>query len=294
MMKKIALATCERFPDLGDDDRCLIPALSRQGFIAEPVIWSHLQSDWTNYAAVIIRSCWDYWAQRDRFLQWTRQLKEKQIPLFNPPEVIHWNTKKDYLQKFHENGIRIAPTEWIRSSTAPPLSQIMDKNGWKEVVIKPMISAGAYLTARVSRADAEKGDQQLQEILSKLQQCEGALIQPFLPEILAEGEFSLIFFSNAFSHAVRKKGSEGEFRVQPQYGAKNTALQPSPDLLDFARKVLALVPETLLYARVDVVISPEGPLLMELELTEPCLFFRDSPGSEDRFAAAFQSKFKII
>jgi hypothetical protein len=41
-----------------------------------------------------------------------------------------------------------------------------------------------------------------------------------------------------------------------------------------------------LYARVDLLPSPDGPVVVELELTEPSLFLAHSAGAPDRFAAA--------
>ena len=42
-----------------------------------------------------------------------------------------------------------------------------------------------------------------------------------------------------------------------------------------------------LYARVDLIRDAAGrPTLLELELTEPALFFAESPGAADRFVEA--------
>jgi hypothetical protein len=61
-----------------------------------------------------------------------------------------------------------------------------------------------------------------------------------------------------------------------------------------ANQVLAAVPAArhkLLYARVDLVSGHDGcPVLMELELTEPQLYFRDAPGAADRMAAAIEAQ----
>jgi O-ureido-D-serine cyclo-ligase len=47
----------------------------------------------------------------------------------------------------------------------------------------------------------------------------------------------------------------------------------------------------LSYARVDLIRSDDGhPRLLELELTEPSLFFAQAPGSADRFAASLASR----
>ena len=49
---------------------------------------------------------------------------------------------------------------------------------------------------------------------------------------------------------------------------------------------MALAPDALVYARVDLIDVDGQPTLMELELIEPDLFLRMAPGSVERFAAA--------
>jgi hypothetical protein len=53
-----------------------------------------------------------------------------------------------------------------------------------------------------------------------------------------------------------------------------------------AEKILNLIDEPLLYARVDGVISENKFLLMELELIEPMLFLEKENGSAKTFAQA--------
>jgi hypothetical protein len=47
-----------------------------------------------------------------------------------------------------------------------------------------------------------------------------------------------------------------------------------------------VAPGPFLYARVDVIPGPEGPVVLEFEATEPSLFFRHSAGSAGRYARA--------
>ncbi|MFC6677345.1 hypothetical protein ACFQE7_15410 [Nonomuraea ferruginea] len=64
---------------------------------------------------------------------------------------------------------------------------------------------------------------------------------------------------------------------------------PAPDQVELAEKVLAAIPQPLLYARIDLVRLPGGaPALIELELTEPYLYLRQVPGSAAAFAAALR------
>ena len=50
------------------------------------------------------------------------------------------------------------------------------------------------------------------------------LVQPFLNAIQAEGEWSLLFYGGAYSHAVLKRPRQNDFRVQR--GAWRTAERP--------------------------------------------------------------------
>jgi hypothetical protein len=48
------------------------------------------------------------------------------------------------------------------------------------------------------------------------------------------------------------------------------------------------------YTRVDVVVSSRGPLLMELELIEPELYFLHVPTAASRFARAIQRRLESL
>ena len=71
---------------------------------------------------------------------------------------------------------------------------------------------------------------------------------------------------------------------------------PDDDELRLANQTLAAMPvdggaaegrSPLLYARVDLIRAADGsPRVLELELTEPSLFFDHAPGAATRFARA--------
>ena len=48
--------------------------------------------------------------------------------------------------------------------------------------------------------------------------------------------------------------------------------------------------EPPLYARIDLLPGPDGPVLIELELVEPSLFLGYAPGAGDRLAAAVSAR----
>ena len=95
-------------------------------------------------------------------------------------------------------------------------------------------------------------------------------------------ERSLVYIGGAFSHAFTKppflRGVGDGLGEQPhEPGAAERLL---------AEHALEAVPGAVTYARVDVVPTPDGPRLMELELIEPDLGLRLSPDSVDALARA--------
>ncbi|MDQ1484721.1 MAG: hypothetical protein QOJ62_414, partial [Actinomycetota bacterium] len=91
------------------------------------------------------------------------------------------------------------------------------------------------------------------------------------------------YFGGEFSHAIRKIPADGDYRVHEYYGGRVVPHTPSAREFGVAVKALAAVPGTTAYARVDLVRS-DDPVVMELELIEPELFFRMDPESVQRFA----------
>src|ERR1044071_7192802 len=112
----------------------------------------------------------------------------------------------------------------------------------------------------------------------------GALLQEVIPEVADRGEVSLVYFDGAFSHAVLKRAKADEFRVQQDFGGTVAVTNPPADLRSFADRVMDTAAAECLYARVDAVESARGPLLMEMELIEPELYFLFVPEAAERMA----------
>jgi glutathione synthase/RimK-type ligase-like ATP-grasp enzyme len=160
--------------------------------------------------------------------------------------------------------------------------QLIKTQGWSHAVIKPAVSANAHLTESFSVPDAENALAPFQSPAHR----RDWIVQSFMPEIHSTGEISLIYFNKQYSHAVLKTPAQGDFRVQADYGGSATAYQPSQKLIEAGAEILARVPQTLLYARVDGVVRNNQLFLMELELIEPELFFHLAPCSRERFVTA--------
>ena len=118
-----------------------------------------------------------------------------------------------------------------------------------------------------------------------------AMLQPFMPQVVEEGEWSLLFFAGEFSHAVLKRPRGDDFRVQAEFGGSADPVEPPAALRDGAARVLEAVEGPWLYARVDGVRAKDGGfLLMELEMLEPSLFLGTHGPAAARFADAVRRR----
>ncbi|MGP1276036.1 MAG: ATP-grasp domain-containing protein [Caulobacterales bacterium] len=240
------------------------------GFALEPVVWDE-GFDPAAYDAVIIGPTWDYWDKTQRFLAMLDTVSQVR-PLLNPAGVIRWNMDKTYLRDLGTLGAPVIETVWAERATPELISAAFDTLNSDDLVIKPVVGAGAWRQARVRRGEPLPPVSELPP--------ERAMIQAFLPAIQEEGEYSLLFFGGEFSHAVIKRAAKGDYRIQGMYGGVDTPYEPSVTDIALARQCLEAAcrhcgVETLLYARVDMVRGGEGDLrLMEIELIEPYYYPR--------------------
>lgn len=254
-----ALVTWRGLPDLAADDRLLRDALVRRGAGVHAVVWDDPAVDWNAYDAIVVRSTWDYHTRVEEFGAWIGRLEGR--PLWNPPDVLRWNTHKSYLLDLEKQGVPIVPTRLVRRGE--PMPDVP----WADVVVKPAVSATAHHTVRGLTA----------------MDCD-LLIQPFVPEIVDGGELSFIFLGRRFSHAVRKRPRAGDFRVQAEFGGSAERFEPPGELLAQAGAIAATLGTQWLYARIDAIVRDGRLMLMELEAVEPSLFL-DGEAAE-RFADA--------
>jgi glutathione synthase/RimK-type ligase-like ATP-grasp enzyme len=226
---------------------------------------------------VCLRSTWDYHRRWVQFREWVEAFERIPRRLWNPPATVLWNADKRYLETLESAGVRLPFTHWAEPGDRPDCERFFREAGTGRAVLKPRVSATAYSTYLLERGH------RLDDAAWAPLESVGSLLQAFVPEIV-DGEASLMFVDGAFTHAVRKRPSTGEFRVQRDFGGRIESLAPSAALRDFAERVLAATPHAWLYARVDVVEAAGGPVLMELELIEPDLFLARAPAAADRLA----------
>jgi glutathione synthase/RimK-type ligase-like ATP-grasp enzyme len=279
MSTRVALVTCQALPHLSDDDQHALPALAARGIRGKPVVWNDPTVIWSAYHMVVIRSAWDYYHQPAAFAAWIDRLDDAGVPLWNTPRVLRANLDKRYLATLAETGVPIVPTLWLDAGAK--LEQVLADHAWTEAVVKPVVSAGAHRTHRLTTAD--------QQLFDTIAAHGTVMLQPYLPEIETTGEWSLIYLGGAYSHAVRKVPRAGDFRVQPQHGGQTRRENPPSSVRAAADRLLPELPDPVLYARVDGIERGGEFLLMELELIEPRLFFEYAHDACERFADAIET-----
>jgi glutathione synthase/RimK-type ligase-like ATP-grasp enzyme len=265
----VALATYRgAAPELAED-LVLATALRRLGVSAAQPVWDDPAVDWSGFRLAVVRSTWDYHRQRPKFLRWVRRTARR-VELWNPAEVLRWNTDKRYLRELQRAGVPVVPTVWSPRGRPIDLLAAMDEHDWSVVVVKPAVSAAGDRTFRVPRDEASRGQREL----AKICRTGTAMVQPFLSQAGRGGEVSLVFLGGRYSHAVRRIPL---FRPPGPRGHERLAVA-SPPMRSVARKALDACPGELLYARVDLVRGDGGDWgVLEVELTEPSLFFVPYP-----------------
>ncbi|MEM9055164.1 MAG: hypothetical protein AAGB16_07555 [Pseudomonadota bacterium] len=257
-----------RREDAFEHDRmidALHPSFAAKGTELIAVDWADKTQDWGRYEAAIIGTTWDYWDHAEAFLQ-TLERIETGTPLFNSAEVVKWNSHKRYLEDLQRKGARLIPTLWIDQVTEESFLKAFKKLESDDLVLKRQVGAGAAGQYRLSPGDT------LPDMPHPM------MVQPFLPMIQEEGEYSFIFIGGAFCHALIKQAKAGDYRIQSAYGGYETAIFPSPEDLADAEAIMATLDEAPLYARVDMLRGEDGRLLlMELELIEPYLYPLEGP-----------------
>ena len=287
-MATVALATSSAV-DEDVDLNPLLESLHKIGIEASGQCWDNRRVDWAQYALVVLRSTWDYVARYTEFVQWLEDT-ERRVPILNPPAVVRWNIDKHYLRDLQQHGLPVVPTNFVEPSALQSVRLPEFTGG---IVVKPVIGAGGKdAGCYFSPAKAE------QHLAWLLSQGRGAMIQPYLSEIEANGETGLVYFAGEFSHAFRKSAllrAEAPPSTQLFIPEEITPRVAAPDERAVADAVVVAFARHLLYARVDLVRDAnESPRILELELTEPSFFVETAPESADRFANAVEHVVKAI
>ncbi|TAL86046.1 MAG: hypothetical protein EPN74_06150 [Rhodanobacter sp.] len=285
---RLAIATSADYPALDADDAAAVVALERLGTPSTICVWNDPQVDWTQFDAVLIRTIWDYFKHYAAFRRWLDRLDQLGVATINDSALLRWNSDKHYLLELAQHDVEIIPTRVADTRALPALLATMPA---QQVVVKPTVSGGAWLTLQGTAGDAA-----FDQAVAQLPLGHDFLVQPFVPEIVSEGEWSLLYFGGAFSHAVIKRPASGDYRVQGKFGGSAEPLQPGATILAAADHALAAVARIghrdHAYVRVDGVLCAGRFLIMELEMIEPSLHLDAHPQAAERFATQVAARLR--
>jgi O-ureido-D-serine cyclo-ligase len=285
----IALVTARPARGLDVDEPPLHLAMQEADCDVQMAEWDDPKVDWASFDIALLRSAWDYAERIAEFLAWMEQAS-KLTHVLNPLPLVRWNTDKHYLAQLAAAGVSVVPSTFIEpgDDPEPAVRRFLDSHRQAELVVKPAVGAGSRDAARHRRAESAAAVAHARRLLDANR---SVLLQPYLERVDRDGETALMFFEGHFSHAIRKGP------LLPPGGTATTGLfaeetitprVPGAEEMRLAEKVVAAVPfGTPLYARVDLIRDDSGaPCLLEVELSEPSLFFAHAAGSAETFTAA--------
>ena len=290
---RVGLLTCAALPSGDLDDAHLVTALERAALSPRWVTWGeadprklHEEID-----LLVIRSPWDYSDHYPQFLDW---LSAVNIPVLNPVELVRWNTDKRYLLDLEAAGVPTIPTVILEAPDQP----WVPPEGFAEFVVKPVVGGGSRGVRRFAHHQLQEARDHVGMLIATVSP---AMVQPYLPSVDGGSETALIHFDGVFSHAITKGPmlpKDGERRMVDglYFEERIDARQASNRQRAVALAALAAIPSSVsgsvpLYARVDLIDDRDGaPILLELELVEPSLFFGFATASADAFAKAIRAR----
>lgn len=297
---RVAVLRCRRLPRfvtweipdveaLFSDDRLLMAAFEGLGVDAESVVWADPDVDWNDFDVAVIRSTWDYIDATAAFLDRLAAIEASSCALVNSAAVANWNARKTYLFDLADWGVPIVPAFEATGATRAAIATAQREvaaSGWRNVVVKPVVGAGASDVHRVPAGE-------LGPTLERLDGTTPArrfLVQPLVESVMSEGEWSYVLIDGAVSHVLQKRPAPGDYRAHGIYGGTVEPATPEPDDLQQVEDMSRALPFDLAYARFDVLRVDGRLAILELEAIEPMLYLDRAPGSADRLAESILAR----
>ena len=283
MPKRCAYLTMDDLSSFVSDADMSIAPMAALGWEVDMVSWRAREVRWDDYDLVYICTPWDYQDDAPAFLEVLQRIEASSAVLVNSLELVRWNIDKRYLAELEQRGAAIVPSIFVDDFDVADIPAWFAHHRSDKIVIKPVVGANSD---NIFVLSPEPPEATLAE-LARVYASRSCFVQPFLPNIQREGEYSLFFFGGEYSHAIIKKPKSGDFRSQEEHGADIIPVIAPADLIETGRHVVALVEPSPAYVRADFLRSEDDRfLLMELELIEPSLYFRADAESAACFARA--------
>jgi glutathione synthase/RimK-type ligase-like ATP-grasp enzyme len=285
-MGRCAFLTTHNLEEFFIYDDLVKPHLAKLGWTVDDVCWRDQTVDYSQYDVVVVRSTWDYQAFAEQFMHTLQRIESSGALLENPFTLMKWNVSKSYLKDLENSGVAILPTIWLPTFDSTAIENAFTYFNVSEIIIKPLVSANADFTYRLSKEEFRKKEHAIRAELDTRE----IMVQGFEKTILDKGEFSLFYFDGEYSHAINKMPTNGDFRVQEEHGGQLQSVEPSAAMFSLAQQTLKALPDKALYARIDMLETEKGLAIIEVELIEPSLYFNMDKVSSERFADAISKR----
>ena len=266
--KKIALISCDEYKNKVSNDLYLKDRLNKHLFDVSIISWQDKSINYKKYDACIFTTIWGYQDYINEFENFLNKLENENIKTINSINIIKNNYEKrhqfELLDKYDIPHIK---TQFIEKNTTD-IESLIDKT--KELVIKPCISGSGDNTyiinsTRKNSLSPNKINQTFKDIIKE----SSLMVQPFIKDI-DNGEISLIYINNKFTHAVKRYPSR--FNNKNSIELIDVSFNDKLNLLIDKIKSIKEYKDNL-YMRIDIVKIDNDYMVMELELIEPDLFF---------------------
>ena len=199
-----------------------------------------------------------------------------------PPSVVSWSSDKRYLADLQAAGLPIVATRFAAPRGACPVARGRPGRVRGQAVGGRGIPRRRPLHHRRARRRTRPRRRPCTPTAAP---CSSS---PTSPAVDTAGETALVYVDGTFSHAIRKgpmlpvgdrARADGHrpVRARGHCGPRPRALPRSPWAVGVLEYVTARFGAAPLYARVDLLPAPDGPVVVELELVEPSLFLGHSP-----------------
>lgn len=270
--KQIIFASCKEYPLGNADLQNLCVRLNAGGFDAQLIPWQEIEvSSLTQETLILPLAAWDYSLDVSNFVRFLESLKNSNIEVLNPVNVLLWNLSKKYLIELRDKGFPIIPSVVLErgfsEDSIPLLLETFKKNkqwDFEECfVIKPLIGQSGMNVKFL------EDDFSLQDYPN------GALIQPFLSGV-KQGEICLIYLQGKFSHSILRLPKTEEWRANSAYGANIIPVAAQKEWITLADSCIQSLPFQTLYARIDLLQHANRLFINEVECIEPALYFANA------------------
>lgn len=283
LMMRIAYVSCKELPEADIDEQPLVEGLIKAGHEVAVVAWDDDSVDWVRFDLALIRATWNYAYMVEAFEAWIDRAGGL-TTLVNSAQTLKWNLHKEYLCELSDAGVPIIPSVFADRYISLGVEEVVGREGWTKIVIKPTVSAGSFGTKVFDLGEGEL--ESAQAFFDEMIAQRDMMIQRYMPSVDTVGETALVVIDGELTHAIEKR---------PRFDHQEEEVYLREDISDemrvFVKKVLDAAGKEYLYARVDVIPDDDGSMMLsELEMLEPSLFFPYSEAAVDAFVRGIDKR----